>query len=68
MTALQLNAEQYRAMGENRETEVRGFRFFVRDPLLSPCLGGGRIKRWKKIKSLLLKIIGKTFDFLDYFL
>ena len=28
MTALQLNAEQYRAMGENRETEVRGFRFF----------------------------------------
>ena len=30
MTALQLNAELYRAMGENRETEViRGFRFFV---------------------------------------
>ena len=30
MTALQLNAELYRAMGENRETEVsHGFRFFV---------------------------------------
>ena len=30
MTALQLNAELYRAMGENRETEVsNGFRFFV---------------------------------------
>ena len=27
----------------------RGFRFFVRDPLLSPCLGGRRIKKWGNI-------------------
>ena len=27
----------------------RGFRFFVRNPLLSPCVGGGRIKKWGKI-------------------
>ena len=27
----------------------RGFRFFVRDPLLSPCVGGRRIKKWGEI-------------------
>ena len=53
MTALQLNAELYRAMGENRETEVsHGFRFFVREPLLSPYVGGRRIKKWDKIWRL----------------
>ena len=27
----------------------RGFRFFVRDPLLSPRVGGRRIKKWGNI-------------------